>query len=45
MRYPIYVHKEGNSAYGATFPDIPGCFAGADDIQALPRAEHEMAEA
>ncbi|NLC35815.1 MAG: RES domain-containing protein [Alcaligenaceae bacterium] len=30
MLYPIYVHKEQNNAYGAIFPDIPGCFAGAD---------------
>lgn len=45
MLYPIYVHKEKGSAYGATFPDIPGCFAGADDIQALPRATQEAVEA
>ena len=45
MLYPIYVHKEKGSAYGATFPDIPGCFAGADDIQALPRAAQEAVEA
>ena len=45
MLYPIYVHKEDSSAYGATFPDIPGCFAGADDIQALPRAAQEAVEA
>jgi len=45
MLYPIYVHKEDNSAYGAIFPDIPGCFAAADDIQALPRAAQEAVEA
>lgn len=45
MLYPIYVHKEDDSAYGAVFPDIPGCFAAADDIQALPRAAQEAVEA
>ncbi|MDS1140295.1 type II toxin-antitoxin system HicB family antitoxin [Pusillimonas sp. SM2304] len=45
MLYPIYVHKEDDSAYGAAFPDIPGCFAGADDIQALPQAAQEAVEA
>jgi len=45
MLYPIYVHKESNSAYGATFPDIPGCFAAADDIQDLTRAAQEAVEA
>ena len=45
MLYPIYVHKDEGSAYGATFPDFPGCFAAADDLQALPRAAQEAAEA
>lgn len=45
MLYPVYVHKEDNSAYGAAFPDIPGCFAAADDIQALPSAAQEAVEA
>lgn len=45
MLYPIYVHKENESAYGAAFPDIPGCFAAADDIQSLPRAAQEAVEA
>lgn len=45
MLYPIYVHKDNDSAYGAVFPDIPGCFAAADDIQALPRAAQEAVEA
>ncbi len=45
MLYPIYVHKDPGSAYGATFPDFPGCFAAADDLQSLPRAAQEAAEA
>lgn len=45
MLYPIYVHKDDGSAYGAIFPDFPGCFAAADDLQGLPRAAQEAAEA
>ncbi|WP_420023780.1 type II toxin-antitoxin system HicB family antitoxin [Cereibacter azotoformans] len=29
--FTAVVHKEVGSAYGLTFPDIPGCFAAADD--------------
>lgn len=45
MLYPIYVHKDERSAYGAIFPDIPGCFAAADDIHQLPKAAQEAIEA
>ncbi len=45
MLYPIYVHKDSDSAYGATFPDFPGCFAAADEVQDLPRAAQEAVEA
>lgn len=30
--YIVIVHKEENSAYGMTFPDAPGCFSAADEI-------------
>jgi predicted RNase H-like HicB family nuclease len=45
MLYPIYVHKDADSAYGAIFPDFPGCFAGADELQELPAAAQEAVEA
>ena len=32
MRYPVVIHQEGNSAYGVTVPDIPGCFSAGDTI-------------
>lgn len=39
MRYYIaIVHQEGDSAYGLTFPDLPGCFAAADSWDAIPAA-------
>ncbi|KKW67386.1 CopG family transcriptional regulator [Lampropedia cohaerens] len=45
MLYPVYVHKDQESAYGAIFPDIPGCFAAADTLDDLPRAAQEAFEA
>lgn len=45
MLYPMYVHHEAGSAYGATFPDFPGCFAAADEIQDLTKAAQEAVEA
>ena len=45
MLYPIYVHKDQDSAYGAAFPDFPGCFAGSDELQDLPKAAQEAVEA
>ena len=28
-------HKDEGSAYGVTFPDLPGCFSAADDLDTL----------
>jgi predicted RNase H-like HicB family nuclease len=30
--YIAIVHKDPDSAYGLSFPDAPGCFSAADDI-------------
>lgn len=43
--YPIYIHKEQDSCYGITFPDVPGCFAAADALTAIPAAVKEAFEA
>lgn len=29
------VHQDGDSAYGVTFPDLPGCFSAADTMNDL----------
>ncbi len=29
--YLALVHKDPDSAYGVSFPDLPGCFSAADD--------------
>lgn len=42
MRYfTAIVHQDGESAFGLTFPDLPGCFAAADDWNAIPTAATE----
>ncbi len=30
MKYPVIIHKDDNTGYGVTLPDIPGCFAYGD---------------
>lgn len=30
MKYPVIIHKDENTGYGVTIPDIPGCFACGD---------------
>lgn len=37
--YFALVHKDADSAYGVTFPDLPGCFSAADQMEdVLPNA-------
>jgi len=39
MRYPVIIHKDKNSDFGVTIPDIPGCFsAGSTYDDALTNA-------
>jgi predicted RNase H-like HicB family nuclease len=33
MRYPIVIHKDPNSDYGVTVPDLPGCFSAGESIE------------
>lgn len=39
--YTAIVHQDGDSAFGLTFPDLPGCFAAADSWDAIPAAATE----
>lgn len=37
------VHKDDDSAFGVTFPDLPGCFSAADDMADLvPQAAQAL---
>ena len=31
--YHALVHKDDDSAYGVEFPDLPGCFSAADEVE------------
>jgi predicted RNase H-like HicB family nuclease len=33
MNYPVVIHKDENSDYGVTIPDIPGCFSAGSNIE------------
>lgn len=33
MKYPIIVHKDKNSDYGVTIPDLPGCFSAGETLE------------
>jgi len=32
MRYPVVIHKDLDSDYGVTIPDLPGCFSAGETI-------------
>ena len=41
MRYPIVIHKDPDSDYGVTVPDLPGCFSGGDSMEEAIEMAHE----
>ena len=39
MRYPVVIHKDPESDYGVTVPDLPGCFSAGETLdEALTEA-------
>lgn len=39
MRYPVVIHKDPESEYGVTVPDLPGCFSAGETLdEALKEA-------
>ena len=43
MKYPVVIHKEQDSDYGVTVPDVPGCFsAGATMAEALDNVREAL---
>ena len=41
--YFALIHKDEHSAYGASFPDLPGCFSAADNLaEILPNAAEAL---
>lgn len=44
MKFPVVLHKDADSDYGVTVPDVPGCFsAGATVSEALESAQEALA--
>ena len=33
MFYPIVIHKDPETAYGVSVPDLPGCFSAGDSFE------------
>jgi len=43
MKYPVVIHKDADSDYGVTVPDLPGCFSAGDTVEdALANAIEAM---
>jgi predicted RNase H-like HicB family nuclease len=43
MNFSVVVHKEPDSVYGVTVPDLPGCFSAGDTLdEALENTKEVM---
>lgn len=43
MRYPVVIHKDPDSDYGVTVPDLPGCFSAGETFEnALENAQEAI---
>ena len=40
MRFPVVAHKDRNSGYGVTVPDLPGCFSAGDTLDGASDSTH-----
>jgi predicted RNase H-like HicB family nuclease len=44
MNFPVVVHKDSDSAYGVTVPDLQGCFSAGDTLdEALENTKEAIA--
>lgn len=44
MKYPVVLHKDNDSDYGVTFPDLQGCFSAGASIEEAMAMAQEAAE-
>jgi predicted RNase H-like HicB family nuclease len=44
MQYPVVIHKDPDSDYGVTVPDLPGCFSAGDTMDEALREVVEAIE-
>lgn len=44
MKFPVVLHKDADSDYGVTVPDVPGCFSAGESVaQALENVQEALA--
>jgi predicted RNase H-like HicB family nuclease len=41
MNYPVVIHKDKDSDYGVTVPDLPGCFSAGETMEEALENAHE----
>ena len=41
MNYPVVIHKDKDSDYGVTVPDLPGCFSAGGTMEEALENAHE----
>jgi predicted RNase H-like HicB family nuclease len=45
MKYPVAIHKDPDSCYGISVPDLPGCFSAGETIdEALNNAQESISD-
>jgi predicted RNase H-like HicB family nuclease len=44
MRYPVVIHKDSDSDYGVSVPDLPGCFSAGESVEAAITSVSEAIE-
>lgn len=44
MKYPVVIHKDSDSDYSVTLPDLPGCFTAGDTFENALDMATEAAE-
>ena len=44
MRYPVVIHKDPDSDFGITIPDLTGCFSAGSTIEEAINMAQEAAE-
>jgi predicted RNase H-like HicB family nuclease len=45
VNYPIVIHKDPDSDFGVTVPDLPGCFSAGSTLDEAIAMAHEAIEA
>ena len=44
MNFPVIIHKDDDSDYGVTIPDLPGCFSAGDTYEDALNSAREAIE-